>query len=135
MRDYSFQKKVDPNVDEFNIHKDINIKDTEVLYISYKRVLIIMPRYFIYVRYTLRINDEIWVIAVSDPDSEIMKDKTKGEIILTFTRIRNVEGGCEISVYSHIDMKMKLKIQMAINSGSVELAKYLKNIYNAIKKC
>lgn len=110
MRDYSFQKKVDPNVDEFNIHKDINIKDTEVLYISYKRVLIIMPRYFIYVRYTLRINDEIWVIAVSDPDSEIMKDKTKGEIILTFTRIRNVEGGCEISVYSHIDMKMKLKI-------------------------
>jgi hypothetical protein len=70
------------------------VPDTELLYISYKRVLIIMPRYFIYVRYTLRVNGEIWVIAVSDPNSEIIKEKTKGEIVLTVTRVKNVEGGC-----------------------------------------
>lgn len=68
-----------------------------------------MPRYFIYVRYTLRVNGEIWVIAVSDPDSETIKEKTKGEIVLTFVRVRNVEGGCEVNVYSQVDMKMKLK--------------------------
>lgn len=65
-----------------------------MLFISFKRVLIIMPRYFIYVRYTLRANGEIWVIAVSDPDTEMIKEKTKGEIVLTLVRLRNVEGGC-----------------------------------------
>jgi hypothetical protein len=53
-----------------------------------------MSRYFIYIRYTLRVNGEIWVIAVSDPNSEIIKEKTKGEIVLTVTRVKNVEGGC-----------------------------------------
>jgi hypothetical protein len=73
MRDYSFQKKADANIDEFKIHKDVNFPDTELLYISYRRILLIMPRYFIYVRYTLRINDEIWVISISDPDCEAIK--------------------------------------------------------------
>jgi hypothetical protein len=30
-------------------------------------------------------------------------------------------------------MKMKLKLEMAINSGSAELGKYLKKFYNSIK--
>lgn len=87
MRDYSFQKKVDTNIDEFKPYKDINAQETEVLYISYKRVLIVMPRYFIYVRYAVRIDNQIWVIAVSDPDSPVIKDKTKGEIVLTVLRL------------------------------------------------
>lgn len=87
MRDYSFQKKVDTNIDEFKPYKDINAQETEVLYISYKRVLIVMPRYFIYVRFAVRIDNQIWVIAVSDPDSPVIKDKTKGEIVLTVLRL------------------------------------------------
>jgi hypothetical protein len=73
MRDYSLQKKADPNIDEFKIHKDLNVPDTELLYISYRRILLIMPRYFIYFRYTLRVNQEIWVISISDPDCETIK--------------------------------------------------------------
>jgi hypothetical protein len=56
MQNYALQKKLDPNIDEFKIYKETYLNYTEMLYISYKRVLIIMPRYFIYVRYTLRIN-------------------------------------------------------------------------------
>lgn len=87
MRDYSFQKKVDGNIDEFKPFKESSAQETEVLFISYKRVLIVMPRYFIYVRYTVRVDNLIWVIAVSDPDSPIIKDKTKGEIVLTVIRL------------------------------------------------
>lgn len=44
-----------------------------------------------------------------------------------------MEGGCEVSVYSEVDMKMKLKFETAVNTGSAEIAKYLRNIHNAVK--
>lgn len=133
MRDYSFQKKVDANIDEFKPYKETNAKDTEVLFISYKRVLIVMPRYFVYVRFAARVDNQIWVVAVSDPDCPAIKDKTKGEIVLTVLRLEDVEGGCEVSVYSEVDMKMKLKFETAVNTGSAEIAKYLRNIHSALK--
>lgn len=58
-----------------------------MLFISYKRVLIVMPRYFIYVRFAARVDNQIWVIAISDPDSPVVKEKTKGEIVLTVIRL------------------------------------------------
>lgn len=70
------------------------------MYKSYKKVLIVMPRYFIYLRYAFEHKGEHWILAVSDPDAEVIKDKTKGEIIITATRAREVEGGTEISVFS-----------------------------------
>ena len=54
----------------FKIYKDLEVANTELLYLSYKKVLIVMPRYFIYVRYTFEINGEIWIIAISDPEAE-----------------------------------------------------------------
>lgn len=68
-----------------------------------------MPRYFIYVRYTFQFQGDWWIIAASDPKAEIIKQKTKGEIVLTVTRVKKVEGGCEISIFSETDMKMNLK--------------------------
>ena len=68
-----------------------------------------MPRYFIYIRYTFKIGDDIWLVTVSDPEAEELKNKTKGDIILTVVRLRKVEKQCEISVFSEVDMKMKLK--------------------------
>lgn len=59
-----------------------------------------MPRYFIYLRYAFEHNGDHWVVAVSDPNAENIKDKTKGEIIITATRVREVEGSTEISVFS-----------------------------------
>ena len=68
-------------------------KETEYLYLSYKKVLIVQPRYFIYLRYTFKVQGDYWVVAVSDPSAEVIKDKTRGEIVLTVIRIREVEGG------------------------------------------
>ena len=52
------------------------------------------PRYFIYVRYTFHFEGDLWIIAVSDPNAEVIKDKTKGEIVITVTRVKQVEAGC-----------------------------------------
>jgi hypothetical protein len=80
-------------MDEFKIYKDLGREDTELLYLSYMKVLIVNPRYFIYVRYTFTINGEIWIVAISDPSAETIKEKTRGEIVITAIRVRGVEGG------------------------------------------
>ena len=72
-------------------------------------MLIVQPRYFIYLRFTFQVQGEFWVVAVSDPNAEVIKDKTRGEIVLTAIRIKGVEGGSEISIFSETDMKMNLK--------------------------
>jgi hypothetical protein len=59
-----------------------------MLYLAYKKVLIVMPRYFIYVRYIFKINGDYWIVAISEPNAEIIKDKTKGEIVITATKIK-----------------------------------------------
>ena len=132
MRDIQFQKKVDGHLQEFKVYKENNIQNTEHYYVCYKRILIIMPRYFIYIRYTFKIGQDVWVIAISDPQAEKINNKTKGEIVLSVTRLRKVQKGCQVSVFSEVDMKMKLKFEAAFNLGCNELLKYLKSVHNAI---
>jgi hypothetical protein len=71
-----------------------------MLYLSYKRVLIIAPRYFVYIRCFFEQNGEYFVICTSVPEEIVEKDKIKCEMILTVTRIKPSENGCEISIYS-----------------------------------
>ena len=52
--------------------------------------------------------------------------------MLTLTRIRNVEGGCEVSVYSEVDMKMKLKWETAMAKGFTEIRKWLVRFHGAV---
>lgn len=74
-------------MDEYKIFKDLEVENTELLYLAYKKILIISPRYFIYVRFYFTVDGDTWIIAVSDPNAESIKDKTKAEIVLGVTRI------------------------------------------------
>ena len=88
------QKQVDTYIDEFKILKDLGRADTSYLYLAYKKVMIVNPRYFVYLRYTFKINEEFWMLAISDPNAEVVKDKTRGEIKLTVIKVREVPEGC-----------------------------------------
>ena len=61
---------------------------------AYKKILIMSPRYFIYVRYYFTFKGDTWIVAISDPNAENIKDKTRAEIVLSVTRIHEVEGRC-----------------------------------------
>jgi hypothetical protein len=54
-----------------------------------------------------------------------MKDKTRGKVVLSVTRVREVEGGCEVSVATQVDMSMNIKFDMAMNRGFTGIRKYL----------
>ena len=49
-------------------------------------------------------------------------------MILTATRVVEVEGGIEVSVYSHTDMKIPIKLELAKNRGFAEIRKYLDKV-------
>ncbi len=53
--------------------------------------------------------------------------------MLTATRIIEVEGSIEVSVYSEINMKMPIKFEMARQRGYSEIKKYLDRVYAYIK--
>jgi hypothetical protein len=55
-------------------------------------------------------------------------------MLLTATRILEVDGHIEVSVYSLIDMKMNLKMDLAKNRGYSEIKKYLDKVYKHITK-
>ncbi len=119
-------------MDEFKIYKDFQLQNTELLYLSYKKVMIVSPRYFIYVRYYFNLDEDTYIIAMSDPNAEIVKDKVRGQIVLSVTRVHEVEGGCEVSVFSQTDMKMNLKFEIAMQRGFAEIRKYLQKVYDAL---
>lgn len=54
-------------------------------------------------------------------------------MVLTATRIVEVEGSIQVSVYSQIDMKMPIKMEIAKNRGFAQIRKYLDKVYNHIK--
>ena len=55
---------------------------------AYKKVFIIMPRDFVYIRYTFEHNGDLWIASISDPKALPNKAKTRGEFILTAVRVR-----------------------------------------------
>lgn len=67
-------------------------------------------RDFEYVKYSFTKDNEYWSICVSDLSREEVKDKVRGEMVLTATRIVQVEGEIRVSVYSQIDMKIPIKL-------------------------
>jgi hypothetical protein len=70
----------------------------------------ISSRDFEYVKFTFKKDNEHWALCVSDLSREEKKGKVRGEMVLTATRIVEVEGGIEISGHSQIDMKIPIKL-------------------------
>ena len=91
--------------------------DAKLIYLSYKKVLMMSSRDFEYVRYTFRKGEEHWSVCVSDLSRKEVGGKVRGEMILTATRIVEVDGWIEVSVYSQIDMKIPIKMEIAKNRG------------------
>jgi hypothetical protein len=52
--------------------------DAKLIYLSYKKVLIMSSRDFEYVRYTFKKDNEYWNICVSDLNREEVKGKVRG---------------------------------------------------------
>lgn len=90
-------------------------------------------RDFEYVKYTFKKGGEHWSVCVSDLSREEVNGKVRGEMVLTATRIVEVEGSIEVSVYSQIDMKIPIKMEIAKNRGFAEIRKYLDKVYNHLK--
>ncbi len=108
--DFELQKKFDPNIDEFRKQMETPGGDAQLIYLSYKKVLIMSSRDFEYVRLTFRKGKEWWVLCTSDPSREEIKGKVRGEMILTATRVVEREGRIEVSVSSQTDMKIPIKL-------------------------
>lgn len=66
--------------------------DAKLIYLSYKKVLMMSSRDFEYVRYSFHKDNEHWSVCVSDTSREEKQGKVRGEMILTATRIVEVEG-------------------------------------------
>ena len=133
MNNFELQKQFDQNIDDYMAQKQIDEK-TKVIYLSYRRILIVSPRDFVYIRYNFSHGQEHWSVATSIPDSENESGKVRGEIILTVSKVVPTEDGIQVTVYSQVDTKIaSLKPELAKNRGITEIKKYLDRTYQHIK--
>lgn len=101
---------------------------------AYKKILIVSPRDFTYVRYTFKKDEEYWAIATSIPDSKPVQGKERGKILLTATRAIEKGNKLFLTVYSQVDMKMPVKASAAKIRGITEIKKYLDRCYDYVQK-
>ena len=85
LNDYSLQKRMDNNIDEYRMLELIT-NNARVNYLSYKKVLIVSPRDFIYMKYSNSWENEYWDLSFSVPH-EVYPSKVRGEIILSACKI------------------------------------------------
>lgn len=130
---FELQRSFDGNIDQYDCSEKLD-ETTKLIYLSYKKILIVSPRDFVYVRYVFRKNNENWSIATSLPDAEQVQGKTRGTIILTATRAIERQGRLELTVYSQVDMKMPVKASAAKVRGVTEIKKYLDNCYRYVQQ-
>ena len=130
---FALQKSFDSNIDCYECRDQVD-DFTKVIYLSYKKILIVSPRDFVYVRYQFKKDNEFWTIATSIPGEETYEGKVRGSIILTVTRAVEENGNLHLSVYSQIDMKMPIKASAAKARGVTEIKKYLDKCFNYLEK-
>ena len=64
LNDYMLQKKLDANIDEYKL-LELYTTNFRLNYLSYKKVLIVSPRDFVYLKYSSNTNNEYWDISFS----------------------------------------------------------------------
>jgi len=65
---FELQKTFDANVDSYECKERVD-ECTKIVYLAYKKILIVSPRDFVFVRYSFKKNKENWCISVSIPDA------------------------------------------------------------------
>jgi hypothetical protein len=98
LNDYTLQKKLDNNIDEYKM-LELVTNNARVNYLSYKKVLIVSPRDFVYMKYSNSWENEYWDLSFSVPH-EIFPNKVRGEIILSACKIIEKENSIYVQVYS-----------------------------------
>lgn len=66
LNDYVLQKKLDTNIDEYKM-MELYSPNFRLNYLSYKKVLIVSPRDFVYLKYSSSNGNEYWDISFSIP--------------------------------------------------------------------
>lgn len=64
---FELQKSFDTNIDQYTCKEKLD-DQTKIIYLAYKKILIVSPRDFVYVRYVFKKDNENWSIATSIPD-------------------------------------------------------------------
>jgi hypothetical protein len=65
---------------------------TQIVYLAYKKILIVSPRDFVFVSYKFQHRDEHWTVSTSIADAEVRMGKTRGNVIMTATRAIERDG-------------------------------------------
>ena len=84
------QKSFDLNINIFECRKNLD-KQTNILYLAYKKIFIIAPRDFLYIHYKFKKGKENWTIASSLEDEPI-QGRIRGDIQITATRAIENQG-------------------------------------------
>lgn len=130
--DPDLQLKLDPNLSEYEVREVID-PQTRLVYLSYRKVLFVSPRDFLYIRFSFEAEGQHWMVAVSVPGEEYF-GKVRGTIMMTVSRAFEREGSLHVSVYSHIDMKMKMKPSATKPKALVEIRKMLEREFGHLSQ-
>jgi hypothetical protein len=123
LNDYSLQQRLDSNIDQYKMLELIT-NNARVNYLSYKKVLIVSPRDFVYLKYSNSWENEYWDLSFSVP-YELVPNKVRGEIILSACKVTEGEEGITVQVYSEVDMKLTVNPKITKNQAINEIRKYV----------
>lgn len=123
MNDYQIQKKLDSNIDEFKMLELVS-NNARVNYLSYKRMLIVSPRDFVYLKYSNSWEGECWDVSFSVP-TDPTPSKVRAEIILSAVKVVEQPSYIEVQVYSEVDMKLRVNPKIMKNQAVNEIRKYV----------
>lgn len=71
---FELQRNFDSNIDSYECQDQID-ENSKLIYLAYKKILIVSPRDFVFIRYTFKKGTENWSIATSLPDAPTIPGK------------------------------------------------------------
>lgn len=123
LNDYALQKSLDSNIDEYKL-LELYSNNFRLNYLSYKKVLIVSPRDFVYLKYSNSQGKEKWDVSFSIPWENI-PHKVRGEIIMSCSKVTEKGDSIEVEVYSEVDMKLSVSPKITKNQAVNEIKKYV----------
>ncbi len=110
----------------------------DVCYCRYKKVLVVTPREFCYLRQQHETDKQLLVVATSvegnsSQDLPEVKDLKRGHIVLSGTAVNQVESGVMVQMYMEIDLDLNINPQMIKQPAVREIRKYVEKVVELTK--
>lgn len=105
-------------------------------YCQYKKVLVVMPRDFLFLKFTEDSESMHTTVAVSvgdDTAKPLVKDLVRGKVVLSGTAVQEVDGQVIIQSYLEIDMDLQINPLMIKQPAIREIKKYVERIHELSK--